>query len=136
MRLTLGSRTYDLTTRAVVVDDSVYATAEDDASLDRALGAGAILVRMSTPTVAMLERCAAAGVAVVVPAEAVDMAGAAGLPPDKVVPEALWLDASGRECPVAVTAVGVIRGARVVRTTDVRGARRVCDVLAAVLEAR
>jgi hypothetical protein len=30
----------------------------------------------------------------------------------------------------------VIRGARIVRTADVRGARRICDVLAAILEAR
>ena len=43
---------------------------------------------------------------------------------------------TGRECPMAATAVGVIRGARIVRTDDVRGARRVCDVLAAVMEAR
>ena len=120
MRLTLGARTYDLTTRALVVDDSVCAVAEDDASLRRALTAGAILVRMPTPTVDALERCAAA----------------AGLPPDRVVPDPLWLDVTGRDCPVAATAVGVIRGARVVRATDVRGAQRVCDVLAAVLEAR
>ena len=37
---------------------------------------------------------------------------------------------------MAATAAGVIQGARIVRTTDVRGARRVCDVLAAVMEAR
>jgi hypothetical protein len=48
----------------------------------------------------------------------------------------LFVDVTGADCPTAATAVAVIRGARLIRTADPRGARRVCDVLAAVLEAR
>jgi dihydropteroate synthase len=40
-----------------------------------------------------------------------------------------------REASLAATAVGVSRGCRMVRAHDVRGTRRVCDVVAAVLEA-
>ncbi|MDQ3680007.1 MAG: dihydropteroate synthase [Actinomycetota bacterium] len=40
-----------------------------------------------------------------------------------------------REASLAATALGVIRGCRVVRTHEVRGTRRVCDVLAAIMEA-
>ncbi|HEX9970114.1 MAG TPA: dihydropteroate synthase [Acidimicrobiales bacterium] len=40
-----------------------------------------------------------------------------------------------REASLAATAVGVTRGCRMVRAHDVRGSRRVCDVIAAVLEA-
>jgi len=40
-----------------------------------------------------------------------------------------------REASLSATAIGVIGGARLVRTHDVRGTRRVCDTLAAVLEA-
>lgn len=40
-----------------------------------------------------------------------------------------------REASLAATAVGVTRGCRMVRAHDVRGTRRVCDVIAAVLEA-
>ncbi|MBW3614960.1 MAG: dihydropteroate synthase [Actinobacteria bacterium] len=40
-----------------------------------------------------------------------------------------------RHASVAATALGVTRGCRIVRAHDVRGARRVCDVVAAVLEA-
>ena len=40
-----------------------------------------------------------------------------------------------RDASLAATAVGVAGGCRIVRTHDVRGTRRVCDVLAAVLEA-
>jgi len=39
-----------------------------------------------------------------------------------------------REASLAATAIGVIGGARIVRAHDVRGTRRVCDTLAAVLE--
>ncbi len=81
------------------------------------------------------ERLAEAGVAVLVPAGASAGAKAAGFPPERVVPDTLLLDVTAEDFPVAATAVGVIRGARIVRTADVRGARRVCDVLAAVLEA-
>jgi hypothetical protein len=89
MHLTIGSRTYDVTTRALVM--------------------------------------AAAGA----PAEGADLL-------DGPIPEdagALFVDVTGAECPTAAVAVAVIRGARLVRTADPRGARRVCDVLAAVMEA-
>jgi dihydropteroate synthase len=39
------------------------------------------------------------------------------------------------DASLAATAVGVAGGCRIIRTHDVRGTRRVCDVLAAVLEA-
>ena len=147
MRLTIGPTTYDLTTRALVigvgaVDGAdlvemgagpapvpVYATACDDASVGRALSAGAGLVRLVQPTAAALALCAAAGAAVVVPADA-------GFPADRMVPESLLVDVTAADHPTAATAVAVIRGARLVRTADAKGARRVCDVLAAVMEAR
>ena len=40
-----------------------------------------------------------------------------------------------RVASLAATALGVSEGCRIVRTHDVRGARRVCDVVAAVLQA-
>jgi len=40
-----------------------------------------------------------------------------------------------REASLGATAIGVTLGCRIVRAHDVRGTRRVCDVLAAVLEA-
>ena len=40
-----------------------------------------------------------------------------------------------REASLAATALGVTRGCRIIRAHDVRGTRRVCDVIAAVLEA-
>jgi dihydropteroate synthase len=40
-----------------------------------------------------------------------------------------------RDASLAATAIGVAGGCRIVRAHDVRGTRRVCDVLAAVLEA-
>ena len=125
MRLTIGAHTYDLSTRALVVGAS---------ELSERPGPG--LVRLPSPTADLLAQCVAAGATVVVPLEWVDAAKAAGLTSDRIVPETLVLDVTGAECPMAATAVGVIRGARVVRTADVRGARRVCDVLAAVMEAR
>ena len=162
MRLTLGSRSYDLTSRALVLGAlgapgdpiaegadmvepghpgrwgrvPVCATAGDAPGLERALAAHATLVRLPAPTEASLHRCAEAGVAVLVPSAAVTDAGAAGIPADRIVDDTLWLDVTGEPCPVAATAVGVIRGARIVRTAQVRAARRICDVLAAVLEAR
>jgi hypothetical protein len=158
MRLTLGTRTYDLATRALVLgvgdrpealvadgadllevaghDRPVCMVASTDADVERALDGGAAVVRLPAPTTAALKACAAAGAAVVVPVDAVHEATAAGIPGDRMVPHTLVLDVTGDECPVAATAVGVIKGARIVRTTDVRGARRICDVLAAVLEAR
>ena len=131
MRLTLGPRTYDLSTRALVVG---LGNEADVGELAEVPGPG--LVRLRDPTPDSLERCAALGAAVVVPPEHVDAARVAGLPPDRIVPDTLLLDVTGLACPVAATAVGVIRAARIVHTADVRGARRICDVLAAVMEAR
>ena len=160
MRLTLGHRSYDLTTRSLVigvggvpeemvaegadvieVDDGpapapVYTTASDEGDLGRALSAGAALVRLTDPTAGGLALCAASGAAVLVPAGAAGDAAAAGLPPDRIVNDSLLVDVTAADYQVAATAAGVIQGARIVRTTDVRGARRVCDVLAAVMEAR
>lgn len=157
MRLTLGPRSYDLTSRALVVGAAgapgdpvadgadlveagngapVYATAADDAGLDTALAGGAVVVHLPRPTREVLRRCAEAGVAVVVPGDAVAAAVEAGLPVDRVAPDSLLLDVTTSDCPMAAAAVGVVRGARIVRTDDVRGARRIADVLAAVLEAR
>ncbi|MGI8982949.1 MAG: hypothetical protein ACR2HM_00170, partial [Acidimicrobiales bacterium] len=70
---------------------------------------------------------------VVVPAGAI---AGTGLPPERAVPDTLLVDVTTEQWPAAAAAVGVIRGARLVRTADVAGSRRVCDVLAAVLEAR
>jgi hypothetical protein len=162
MLLALGPRRYDLSTRALVLgvdgppheliaqgadlvelaraDQSmpvpVCVAASDEVSVGRALSAGADLVRLHRPTAEALNLCAAAGVAVLVPAGAAGEAAAAGLPPERMVVDSLLLDVTADDCPVAATAVGVIGGARIVRTADVRGARRICDVLAAVLEAR
>lgn len=160
MRLTVGPRSYDLTTRCLVigvggapeemvahgadvieVEDGaapapVYTSAPDEGGVGRALSAGAGLVRLTRPTAGELALCAAAGAAVLVPAGAAGAAQAAGLPPDRIAPDSLLVDVTGAPCPVAATAAGVIRGARIVRTADVRGSRRVCDVLSAVLEAR
>jgi len=48
----------------------------------------------------------------------------------------LDLDIDDRnEASLAAAALGVTRGCRIVRAHDVRGTRRVCDVLTAVLEA-
>ena len=92
MLLTVGSRTYDVTTRSLVI--------------------------------------AAAGA----PAEGADLVDGDFSLPAEALP--LFVDVTDSPCPTAATAVAVIRGARLVRTGDVPGARRVCDVLAAVLEAR
>ncbi|HUQ62300.1 MAG TPA: dihydropteroate synthase [Acidimicrobiales bacterium] len=43
--------------------------------------------------------------------------------------------ADRREASLSATALGVAGGCRIVRAHDVRGTRRVCDVLAAILEA-
>ena len=40
-----------------------------------------------------------------------------------------------REASLAATALGVLKGSRIVRAHDVKGTRRVCDVVEAVLEA-
>ena len=92
MDVTIGSRTYDLTTRSLVI--------------------------------------AAAGA----PTEGADLRDEDGPVPEVARP--LFVDVTGAEWPAAAVAVAVIRGARLIRTSDPRGARRVCDVLAAVMEAR
>ncbi|HTJ75374.1 MAG TPA: hypothetical protein VL337_08410 [Acidimicrobiales bacterium] len=128
MRLVLGSRSYDLDTRALVigVDDAPgadlvegapggFATAADDAGFDAALSTGACLIHLTAPTAAQLRRCAEAGIA--------------------VVDEQLFLDVAGEPCPLPALAAGVVGGARIIRTADVRAARRVVDVIAAILEA-
>lgn len=162
MHLTLGHRRYDLRTRALVMgalrppDELVAQGADilelegpygamplpvcvpapDEASVATALSGGADLIRLLQPRRQSLDLCAAAGVTVLVADSAVEEAAAAGLPPERIIGASLLLDVTGEHCPVAATAVGVIKGARVVRTDDVRAARRICDVLAAVLEAR
>lgn len=161
MRLTVGSRSYDLLTRALVmgvagppqdlVDQGadivelayphqrmpvpVCVAACDDELVRRALSAGAALLHLRKPTLSSLTMCAEAGAAVLVPPAASAGARAAGLPPERIIADTLLVDVTAEEFPVVATAVGVIRGARIVRTADVPGARRVCDVLAAVLEA-
>ena len=164
MRLALGSRRYDLTSRALVMATVRRATAAgeavaegadvvevdeidgeaevpicvaagDDAAVVAAVVAGAQLVRLSAPTPTAYTTCADAGVAVVVPDGATAAARAAGLDAERIVPEGLVVDVVGAPCPLAAMVVGVIRGARIVRTTNPRQARRVVDVLAAVLEA-
>jgi dihydropteroate synthase len=48
----------------------------------------------------------------------------------------LGLDvADRRDASLAAAAIGIVGGCRIVRAHDVRGTRRVCDVLSAVLEA-
>lgn len=158
MHLALGSRRYDLATRALVLGAlgpagamveqgadlvevcgagaAACVAVTDESGVGPALAAGADLVRLARPTAGSLRLCADAGVSVVVPAAAINEAAAAGLPPERIVADVLLLDVTGAREPTAATAVGVIRGARIVRTADVRGARRICDVLAAVLDAR
>lgn len=159
--ITLGSRSYDLRTRALVMAVGgspldlvgqgadilelayphpqmpvpVCVAAYDDHLLERALSAGAVLVHLPKPTPSSLAMCAEAGAAVLVAPAASAGAAAAGLPPERIIPDTLLLDVTGEDFPAVATAVGVIRGARLVRTADVPGARRVCDVLAAILEA-
>lgn len=158
MWLTLGSRAYDLTDRALVmgvggVPADMVAEGADIVELDRvderptvpacvvadgvgaaqaALASGADLVRLPSPGPAELRLCAQAGVAVVVPDESAEAAAAAGFAPDRVVVSSLVLDVVGDPCPLGVTVAGILRGARIVRTDHVRVARRVRDVLAAV----
>lgn len=158
MRLALGSRTFDLTTRALVmgiavspdhagsdlvelvdVDEQpavpVCMVAADDGAVQRALDLGASLVRLTAPSSEAYRLCAAAGVAVMVPEAEVGDAVAAGMDCERVVSDGLLLDVARLPCPLAATVVGVLRGARIVRTSDPRAARRVCDVLAAIAEA-
>jgi hypothetical protein len=101
MRVTLGERTYDVTTRSLVI---AIVDASDDAA--RALADGADVI--DAPDL-HLDRDDPLLVDITVP------------------PPAAWAEIS----------VAVARGCRLVRVPAplVRGARRVCDVLAAILEA-
>jgi len=178
MRLTLGSRSFDLTSRALVLGTvgragSIAAAVRngadivevdemdagalneaghvplcvapgDDAALARALVVGASMVRLDdVASTASYRSCARAGVVVVVPAEAAGAAESAGMPARRIIVDGpctgdrhpVLVDVTGAGRPLAATAAGVVQGARIVRTADVRGARRVCDVLAAVWEA-
>lgn len=145
MRLALRHQTYDLTTRALVVarrgaqacpEVPVCEVAADDDAVDAAVAAGVDLVRLLAPTTAAYRACASAGVAVVVPGDGGGAeARAAGVPPAAMVPDTIFLDVTGLPCPLSATVVGVLRGARVVRTDDVGAGQRVADVLAAILDA-
>lgn len=118
----------------------------DDGVLAASLAAGASMVRMgpggSTAAYAM---CATAGVAVIVDSGAAAVAEAAGVRSDRIVVEGgpgaaggrfpVLVDVTRCSTPVAATAACVVRGARIVRTDDVRGARRICDVLGALMRA-
>jgi dihydropteroate synthase len=55
----------------------------------------------------------------------------------RFIGEVLDLEIGDRnDASLAATALGVIRGCRVIRAHDVRGTRRTCDVIAAILEAQ
>lgn len=177
MRLSLGHRDYDLTTRALVMGtveraSSVLDAVRDGADIvevgdvdgtfapdvpvclavpegcgsERAVASGAALVRFDgvPSSAADYAACAKAGASVVVTAGETGSAERAGIPADRIVVVGgdfggrypVLVDVTGSHSPTAATAVAVVRGARVVRTADVRGARRLCDVLAAVMEAR
>ncbi len=178
MRLTLGSRPYDLTTRALVMGTvdragSVARAVEEgadivevvtlgvgtepgvplcvapagEAGVAAALAAGASLVRLGAGiSPATYRSCGAAGAAVLVAggADGTGAAEAAGMSSDRIVVDGgtpggrypVLVDVTGAPCPAAATAVAVVRGARIVRTADIRGALRICDVLAAVWEAQ
>lgn len=119
-------------------------TAYDRAGVEVAIAAGARMVRLGDGASASAYRvCAEAGVAVVVATGQGPAAEAAGAAADTIVVEgddpsgayAVLADVTREACPSAATAAAVVRGARVVRAFDVPGARRVCDVLAAVMEA-
>lgn len=116
----------------------------DGDALERAIAAGVSLVRLEGVIPgATYGACAEAGTSVVVAATDADEAERAGIPADRIVvvdgdPVGRYpvlADVTGEASPTAATAVAVVRGARIVRTSDVRGARRICDVLAAVMEA-
>lgn len=112
--------------------------------------AGAAMVDVGTAgDAALLEACASGGAVALVTVDDAHAVGDAGVDRAPVVlqtgdmNEVARLVSSGRpvvlrltaSCPVAAMAVGVIVGARVLRTSHALDARRVCDVLAAVREA-
>lgn len=110
---------------------------------EAALAAGASLLRLEgAPSASAYEACAEAGVAVVVADTDAGSAELAGIRPDRIVvvdgdphgPYPVLVDVTGSSSPTAATSVAVVRGARIVRTGDMRGARRICDVLAEVMD--
>lgn len=126
------------------VGDAVICLAPpDDPALEAGLAAGVPMVRLVTGASSMaFAGCARAGATVVVGAAQTAAAEAAGVEPDRIVVEEgeaggrypVLVDVTRCDCPPAATAVAVVRGARIVRTAEVRGARRVCDVLSAIME--
>lgn len=135
MHLTLGERTYDVTTRALVVavvglDGLGSAPPRPDGAdiveLDVPAGTRAVTVANAVAALAKL-----AGVPVAIATNDPDLRRAAV---DAGSVGALGREAVTANTPAAV-AVAVLNGCRLIRTTDVRGARRVVDVLAAVMEA-
>jgi hypothetical protein len=109
----------------------------DTESLRSALAAGAsaAVVPGGSADPEQLELIVAAAASVVIDPGALATVTAlerAGLPPSRIVSAAITDPGSGPG-PVAAA---ITAGVRVVRTTDVRTARRVADVLAAVMAAR
>ncbi|HET9442622.1 MAG TPA: dihydropteroate synthase [Acidimicrobiales bacterium] len=103
---------------------------------DRAAGAGIRPERVVVDAGLDLDRPADQWLAGL---RASDLLAALGHPlllsPGAAAPAAGAVADLGREAGLAAISVGVALGCRLVRTTDVRGARRVCDAVAAVLEA-
>jgi len=178
MRLSLGTRSYDLAVRALVmgsvddehdiagavgdgadivevaglrtwpeVDVAVCVAPPDDEGLRSSLAAGAsVLDAPADVSDAWLRCCAATKAAVIVSTSQLAAVHAAGVAGDRIVvrdgdvdgPYPVLVDVSMSPWPVAAAAVAVVQGARIVRVgaDDVRGARRVCDTLAAVMADR
>jgi hypothetical protein len=114
----LGDREWDVTHRALVVG---VVGPDDPADRHRAEGAD------------LLAAGPAASIEADLPAVALDGPELAALG-DLLVP--LATPGVDRETALATVALAVTRGARVVLTRDVRGTRRVVDVLAAILARR
>ncbi len=112
MHVLVGSTTFDVSSRAVVIGvldpglaaDALVATAQE------MVVAGADAIEVSGPNESL---AAAVDIPVIAPGD---------------------VGTASADDAVAV-AVTVVRGARLVRTRDVRTARRVVDVLAAVIDA-
>ena len=120
--MTLGAREWDVTHRAVVIGlvDADLDGDGPDAQVARHLAEGADLVALEP------------GVEVASTPAAVDLHGSelAALG-DLVLPAPAASE--DRETVLATQSLAITRGARVVVTRDVRGTRRVADVLAAIL---
>ena len=109
-------------------------------AVEAAYQAGAVLGTCPDPAALALAARTGASVIVDDPAAAL----AAGIPPDRIALDTPPAAAGAHPVLVTVppgpdgiapTAVAVIGGARLIRTSDPRTARRVCDVLAAIFEA-